>query len=143
MGSHERRSEGLVVSSVEDVERLRSSPARLWRLHGPIELLIPDVAESERERLESRLNELASVCGCAEGSAAGAIALIAVVVFWIQGDITFSYPSTVTAGVTVIGASLLAKLMRVISARVLLYQVLGELLRTLPQQSPVQRRAER
>jgi hypothetical protein len=132
MGSRELGSETLVISSLRDVERLRSSPARLWKLHGLIELRIPDLVQPERERLESRLNELAGVCGCAEGSVAGAIALIAIVVFWIQREIAFSCQSVFTAGVTVIGASLLAKLVRVITARIRLRQVLGDLLRTSP-----------
>ena len=60
MGSRELGSEALVISSLGDVEHLRSSPAQLWKLHGPIELRIPDLAQPERERLESRLNELAT-----------------------------------------------------------------------------------
>lgn len=132
MRSRKQGSEALVISSLGDVERLRSSPARLWTFHGPIELRIPDLAQPARERLESRLNELAGVCGCAEGSVAGAIVLIAIVVFWIQREIAFSYRSAITAGVTVIGASLLVKLMSVITARVRLRRVLGDLLRISP-----------
>lgn len=139
MGSHEQGSEALVIASIEDVARLRS-PARLWNLHGSIELQIPGLAQPEREQLESRLNELSGVCGCAEGSAAGAIALIAIAYFWIQREIAFSYQSIFAAGAIVIGASLLAKLVRVIAARVLLRQMLGELVCTLTRDSPAHQR---
>lgn len=132
MGTRELESKALVISSLGDVEHLRSSSSRLWKLHGPIKLHIPDLAQPERERLESRLNELAGVCGCAEGSFAGSLALIAVVVFWIQREIAFSWQSVFTAGVTVIGASLLTKFVGVITARLRLRRVLGDLLRTSP-----------
>lgn len=133
MPSREPESETLLISSLGDVERLRSSPTRLWMLHGPIELRIPDLAQPPRERFESRLNELADVCGCAQGAVAGAIALIAIVVFWIASEIPFSWPSVFAAGMTVIGGSILAKLASVIMARVRLRQVLGDLLRTSPE----------
>jgi hypothetical protein len=136
MGSRELGSEAQVISSLGDVEHLRSSPARLLKLHGPIELHIPDLAEDERQRLESRLNELADVCGCAEGSVAGAIVLIGIVVVWIQREIAFSWQLAFTASVTVIGASLLAKAVRVITARLRLRQVLGGL---LPSPGSIQR----
>lgn len=134
MESREPGSEALVISSLGEVERLRSSLAWLWKLQGPIELRIPDLVQ--RERMEARLNELAGVCGCAEGSVAGGIALIAVVVLWIQREIAFSYRSVFTAAAVVIGASLLAKLVRVVAARVRLRQLLGGLLHTSPGSIP-------
>ena len=140
MGSRESGAEYLVISSFEDVERLQSSPVRLWKLDDPIELRIPDIEQSERERLESRLNELAGVCGCAEGSIAGAIALIAIAVFWVQRGIAFSFQSILAAGAMVIGIALAAKFVRVLVARVLLHRALGGLLRALPRKSPAHQR---
>lgn len=137
LGSREPGAEEMVISSIGDVERIHSSPVRLWNLHGPIALCIPDLLQSERERFESRLNQLTGVCGCAEASVMGAITLLAITAFWIQRAIPFSYQSILTAGVTVIAAALLAKLLRVVTARILLRQMLGDLLRTLPHKSPV------
>jgi hypothetical protein len=130
MPSRERGFETLLISSLGDVERLRSSPTRLWMLHGPVELRIPHLAQPARERFESRLNELAGICGCAEGAVGGAAVLIAIAVFWFAREPAFSWQSVLVAGMTVIGSALLAKLVIVIIARVRLRHALGNLLRT-------------
>jgi hypothetical protein len=127
----EPESGTLVLSSLEDVERLRASPTRLRKLDGRLEIRIPGLAPSDRLRLESRLNDLAGVCGCAEGSAAGAIALTIVVIVWIQRDITFAVQSVLTTGAFVIGASLLVKYTRVLAARIQIRRVLDSLLRVV------------
>jgi len=127
--SLEPASAGVVLSSLADVERLHAAPARLWSLPGPFVLRLPQVPFSERERLEARLNELAGVCGCAEGSVAGGVALIAVVVVWGLRHLSFTFPSVFRATALVIGASLLAKLVRVMTARAQLRRLLGALLR--------------
>lgn len=121
-------SEALLISTAEDVIRLRSSPARLWAINGPIALRLPGLAPAEQDRVESRLNELAAVCGCAEGSAAGAIALVAVAVVWLVRDAGFSLASLATAAGVVIGVAVLAKLLRVTLARVQLRRLLDALL---------------
>ena len=129
MRSRELESGTLVLSSLEDVERLRVSPTRLRKLDGRLEVRLPGLAPPDRVRLESRLNDLAGVCGCAEGSAAGAIALTIVVIVWIQRDTTFTIQSVLTMGAFVVGASLLVKYARVLAARVQIHRVLDSLLR--------------
>jgi hypothetical protein len=125
------KSTTLVIASVQDVEHLHSSPW-LWGSVGRVELHLTGLERGEREHFETRLNELASVCGCAEGAATGGVVLIAIVFIWIQREIAFSFVSIATAAALVIGAVLLAKFMRVIVARLELRAVLGSLLRSMP-----------
>ena len=88
---------------------------------------MPGFEQAVRERREYQLNVLASACGCAAGSVAGASALLAVAVFYVHYDVGFS-PRTIVAAVgIVIAIAVLAKIMHVVSARMRLYVALGRL----------------
>lgn len=119
------------LSSPDEVDRLRASPARLWAVRGPVELRLDDLPDVERQRAQTRLTELAQVCGCAEGAAAGAVALLVTAGVWIARGTGLSVTSLAAAGAWVVGAALLAKLLRVVVARVRMRQVLDELARAL------------
>jgi hypothetical protein len=132
MESRSSRREALVLSSLADIESLRSSPERLWRLNRPIELRLQHIPQPERKQLEYRLNELSETCGCAQGSAAGAISIIIVIFAWIQRGYTLTFRLVFISLATVIFVSLVGKLVSVISARIRLHHTLTKLLRTAP-----------
>ncbi len=132
MESRSSRREALVLSSLADIESLRSSPERLWRLNRPIELRLQHIPQPEREQLEYRLNELSEACGCAQGSAAGVIGIIIVIFAWIQRGYTLTFRLVFISLATVIFASLVGKLVGVISARIRLHHTLAKLMRTAP-----------
>ena len=117
-----------VLASRQDIEHLRSPHRLLWKLGGRIELRVPEIPAGDRDRIESRLNELAGICGCAEASGVGAIAMIAVGVWWVRHDVAFSVRSVTGALAIVIGTMLLTKLVRVLIARWQLRINLGHLL---------------
>lgn len=128
MGARMVRPGKQVLASLEDIERLRSSRLRLWSLDGSIELRIPDISRDDRQRLESRLNHLAGVCGCAESSIVGAIALAAIITWWMWHQIAFSFRSVAVAFAILIGTMLLTKFLRVFIARMQLHHALGQVL---------------
>lgn len=127
------RRETLLLASLADVESLRSSPEWLWRLNRPIDLRLEHISQPVREQYEYRLNEFAEACGCAQGSAAGAIAVIIVIVAWIYRGYTFSFRLVFISLVTIIFASLVGKLVGVVIARIRLRHTLTKLLRTGPE----------
>lgn len=97
---------------------------------------IPGFALEDRAQVESRLTALADVCGCAEGAAAGALALVAVIVVWVQRGGATTSRGIVAAVLTIVSVSLIAKIVRVCVARCQLWRALGDLLHVSPERLP-------
>jgi hypothetical protein len=128
MSSRDPGSAPLVVSTAVEIDRLRTSPQRLWAARGPFELRLPGLTPAHREEAEARLDELARVCGCAEGAAAGALTLAGVVAVWLVRGVEPSGGAFAASAGVVIGAALAAKVVRVTFARVAMRRILGALL---------------
>src|SRR5215204_5436183 len=116
-----------VLSSQEDVNLLLRSSFGTWRLKGPVELRLLDRSPDLRRRFEARLDYLASVCGCAEGSIAGALALLILVVTWVGSGEGFSWTRAFTTLAIVIFTSLAGKLARLAIASVQIRNLLREI----------------
>jgi hypothetical protein len=128
MGARRSRFGSHVLASIDDIERLRSSMLRLLHLEERIELQIPGLDPRLREHHQARLNELAGICGCAESSGVGALALICMIVWWIRNDVAINFGSIAAALATLIGVMLTAKFLRVLVARLQLRAALGRIL---------------
>ena len=124
-GPHPNPSQAL--ASAKDIERLLASPLAIWRLEAPVQLAFLQPTPDLRLRLEARLNSLASVCGCAEASLAGAVALLFLVVTWVQSGERLGWTSGLTILGAVIATSLIAKTVRVAAARLQMRRLLREI----------------
>lgn len=65
-------------ATISDLATLDQAIAWRWllRLEPVIELRLPELTSGDRERLQSDIDSKASVCGCAEGGIATAVALL-------------------------------------------------------------------
>ncbi|HEU0284733.1 MAG TPA: hypothetical protein VFR52_06285 [Sphingomicrobium sp.] len=127
MGARRRADRATVLSSHEDVDLLLRSPFATWRLKGPVHLRLLDRTPHLRRRFEARLDYLASVCGCAEGSIAGFLALLFLVVTWIGSGEGFSWTRAFTTLAIVICTSLAGKAARLAIARLQIRNLLREI----------------
>jgi hypothetical protein len=116
-----------VLSSHEELDLLLRSVFGAWRLKGPVELRLLDHTPALRRRSEARLDHLASVCGCAEGSIAGALAAFILVLTWTASGEGFSWTRAFTTLAIVICASLAGKLARLAIASVQMRNLLREI----------------
>ena len=127
MDAGRRADRATVLSSHEDVDLLLRSRFGPWRLKSPVELRLLDRNPDLRRRFETRLDYLASVCGCAEGSIAGALALLILVVTWVESGEGFSFTRALTTLAIVICTSLAGKLARLAIASVQIRGLLREI----------------
>lgn len=117
----------LVLTSRQDVERLRARPRRLWTASDGISITAPLPAAS-RLKAEARLNALREVCGCTEGSLAGGTAAILAAASWMWLGVAPGIQGLALTLAAIVAVSIAAKFLRLAVARRQARRELGTLL---------------
>ena len=124
MGASVNHNPSKVLAAEADIEGLLASPFGQWLLKSPIKLELLSRTPDVQRSFETRVNYLASVCGCAEGSITGATTLIILVTRWVRSGDGLNLSRGLSTLAFVICAALIAKALRVTIARIQLRSLL-------------------
>jgi hypothetical protein len=119
----------IVIRNLVDVEKLRSQP---WQLLSTrrISVELDTLDQYQSRYFETRLNQLASACGCESGSVAGVVALVGYIGYLLVTtgwSPQWNVSHLLRGGILFLAAAVLGKLLGLFRARARLVRELEHL----------------